>query len=84
MTVHIGLQIDNDGRVLAIQRRDASHEVLNVAKSKEKVLVHYFKVAVEQPLEESNKDGATDALESVSGVIGVEFLRTSVKTKVEE
>ncbi len=57
-------------------------EVENVAKLKEKELVHWFKVAVaSDPADGMPAHEATAALSAVAGVTDVDFLRTTMRTK---
>jgi len=48
---------------------------------KNKVLVHYFKVAFEDDPTSSDMMACQESLNEVKGVVGVEFLRTTLKVK---
>jgi hypothetical protein len=53
-----------------------------MAKLKEKELVHWFKVAVvSDPTDAMSAHEASSALQSVDGVIDVDFLRTTMRVK---
>ena len=55
-----------------------------MAQSKNKMLVHYFKVAVGQDPKSSDAMEAEIALEKVEGVISADFIRSAMKTVAAE
>lgn len=55
-----------------------------MAKAKEKVLVHYFKVAVAQDPKASDANEAETNLAGVTDVVDVTFLRSAMKVKDDE
>jgi len=54
-----------------------------MAKAKEKLLVHYFKVAIAQDPQSSDAGTAKDNLLAVNDIYDVTYLRSAMKVKDE-